>query len=417
MKIDANHLSGPCSCGGEHLLATQICVIQEGALFHLEEILSSIPVVGKRCAVYDENTYRAIPNSIHPRAEQEIILSPSGLHADENSTASVLARLEPDIQVMLAIGGGTVHDITRYCSTERGIPFISIPTAASCDGFCSNVAAMTWPGYKKTIPCQAPLLVVADLDVISAAPWRLTASGIGDMLGKFIALTDWRISHLLTGEKLCPVIYQIMEDAVDSIWTRCRDLRSGGSAAYEAVVYGLLMSGLAMQMIGTSRPASGAEHHVSHFIEVEPAALRTHSSALHGEKVGVGTLLIAQEYQRLSQIENIASLALPYAPVSDERLMEVFGPRLFSACREENLHDCLAQVTPERLIQQWPQIRQIIAKIPPAAQIHQFLTDLKASASLSDLGVPEAALELILEASPLIRNRLTFMRVRRMIRH
>lgn len=136
----------------------------------------------------------------------------------------MLARLEPDIQVMLAIGGGTVHDITRYCSTERGIPFISIPTAASCDGFCSNVAAMTWHGYKKTIPCQAPLLVVADLDVISAAPWRLTASGIGDMLGKFIALTDWRISHLLTGEKLCPVIYQIMEDAVDSIWTRCRDL-------------------------------------------------------------------------------------------------------------------------------------------------------------------------------------------------
>lgn len=128
MKIDANHLSGPCSCGGEHLLATQICVIQEGALFHLEEILSSIPVVGKRCAVYDENTYRAIPNSIHPRAEQEIILSPSGLHADENSTASVLARLEPDIQVMLAIGGGTVHDIPAIARRAGySIPFLSLP--------------------------------------------------------------------------------------------------------------------------------------------------------------------------------------------------------------------------------------------------------------------------------------------------
>lgn len=178
MKIDANHLSGPCSCGGEHLLATQICVIQEGALFHLEEILSSIPVVGKRCAVYDENTYRAIPNSIHPRAEQEIILSPSGLHADENSTASVLALSGTRYSSDAGHWRGTVHDITRYCSTERGIPFISIPTAASCDGFCSNVAAMTWHGYKKTIPCQAPLLVVADLDVISAAPWRLTASGL-----------------------------------------------------------------------------------------------------------------------------------------------------------------------------------------------------------------------------------------------
>lgn len=128
MKIDANHLSGPCSCGGEHLLATQICVIQEGALFHLEEILSSIPVVGKRCAVYDENTYRAIPNSIHPRAEQEIILSPSGLHADENSTASVLARLEPDIQVMRPLAG-VLSTISPAIARRSGVfhSFLSLP--------------------------------------------------------------------------------------------------------------------------------------------------------------------------------------------------------------------------------------------------------------------------------------------------
>ncbi len=414
MRIDSAKYGGLCACGGEHQMATRLCVIESGALTRFDGYLAEAGVSGRRCVVYDTNTYH-IPQLCRPEAEQEIVFPAEGLHADEHSTASLLERMEEGIEVLVAVGGGTVHDIVRYSARQKGIPFVSVPTAASCDGFCSNVAAMTWHGYKKTMPCQAPEAVVADLDVIANAPAFLTASGFGDMVAKYVALADWRISHELTGEAVCPVIYGIMKEALDRVWESAEALLTGETAAFEAVTYGLLMSGLAMQMLGTSRPASGGEHHVSHFIEVEPAALAATSSALHGEKVGVGTVLISGEYHRMAEVEDVAPFVVPYAPVSDGALLELFGEKLFDACREENKTDCLAAVTPEKLTASWGAIRAIVADIPPAGEISARLEMLGAKRTLADLGIPEDRRALIVEKSHLIRNRLTLMRVRRML--
>jgi len=150
MIIDSKKYGGLCSCGKEHAMATRLCVIEEGALSRFEHYMQQAGVSGKRCAVYAENTYD-IPGLIHPKAEQEVVLDTKGLHADEVSTAKLKELLEPDVEVLIAVGGGTVHDIVRFCAGELKVPFISVPTAASCDGFCSNVAAMTWYGYKKTV--------------------------------------------------------------------------------------------------------------------------------------------------------------------------------------------------------------------------------------------------------------------------
>ena len=321
----------------------------------------------------------------------------------------------PDVGLLLAIGGSTIHDIVRYCAWEKKRPFVSIPTAASCDGFCSNVAAMTWEGYKKTLICGAPTLVVADLNVISKAPMRLTVSGVGDMLGKFVALAEWRMAHLLTGEHFCRKIYDIMAEAVQSVWDNCLATREGDLSAYEAVTYGLLMSGLAMQLFGASRPASGAEHHISHLIEMEPPRLGVHSDALHGEKVGVGTVLASNEYHRLTACEDVRGHVLPYAQVDLDWLRDYFGEKLWPAAYSENEHDCLAQVTPERLTECWPEMRRIVASIPEGETVRQRLQALGAKQSLTDLGVPEEKLPELLRISPLIRNRLTLMRTRRML--
>ncbi len=413
MVIDSKKYGGLCRCGKEHAMATRLCVIEKGALLRFDALLDEFGVKGKRCAVYDDNTYN-IPELVRPRAEQEAVLDHNGLHADEVSTAKLKEMLEPDVEVLIAVGGGTVHDIVRFCAGELKLPFISVPTAASCDGFCSNVAAMTWYGYKKTMACGAPDLVVADLDVIAAAPWYLTATGIGDMLGKFVALADWRISNLVTGEDVCPVIYDIMDDALRNVWENCLDMPNGSIEAYRQVTYGLLMSGLAMQMLGTSRPASGAEHHVSHFIEVEPAVLNAHSSALHGEKVGVGTVIASREYHRLAQFENIS--VQPYSAVPEQKLLEIFGEKLFKAAVDENSRDCLAAVTPEALTGAWGDIRKVIAEIPTAEELLDKLEKLSVKRSLSDIGLSEDKLSVILENSPLIRNRLTLMRMRRIVK-
>lgn len=415
MRIDARQYGGACSCGKEHQMETKLCVIEEGALASLETYMEELGIRGKRCAVYDTHTYTA-KNLLRPAAQQEIILSPDGLHANEASTAEVLARLEPDVEVLIAVGGGTIHDIVRYCARERALPFVSIPTAASCDGFCSTVAAMTWEGYKNTMSCVAPVLVAADLAVIREAPRYLTNSGVGDIIGKYTALADWRIAHAVTGEAVCERIYAVMKEATDCVWSNARGTLTGDVKAYEAVTYGLIMSGLAMQMMKTSRPASGGEHHISHMIETEPEALQAHSDALHGEKVGVGTVLASAEYHRLAEIEEIAPCLVPYAPIDQEKLRAFWGEKLYPIAKRENEKDCLAGVTPEDIRRAWPEIRRVAAQIPSPEEVERLLTDLGAKHTLPDIGVDAAKRPVILDESPLIRNRLTLMRMRRMIR-
>ena len=414
MRIDAEVYGGKCSCGGEHQMATRLCVIEEDALAAFETYMTQAGVSGKRCAIYDTHTYEA-KNLRRVAAEQEIVLDPNGLHANEVSTAEVLSKLEADVTVLIAVGGGTIHDIVRYCAKNKDLKFISVPTAASCDGFCSTVAAMTWEGYKNTMNCVAPELVVADLSVIKEAPLYLTNSGVGDIIGKYVALADWRIAHAVTGETVCERIYSIMKDATDCVWKNALGALEGKVEAYEAVTYGLLMSGLAMQMMGSSRPASGGEHHISHLIETEPVALDVHSDALHGEKVGVGTILASAEYHRLAELETIE--VLPYSPIDQGWLREFFGEELYPVAKRENEKECLASVTPEAIKTVWEEICEIIARIPAAQEIEQLLITLGAKHTLTDIGVYEGKRAAILDTSPLIRNRLTLMRMRRMIRH
>ncbi len=415
MIIDTKKYGGKCICGREHRVATKMCVIAPGSLAKIDEYMEQCGIEGKTCAVYGTNSYYAV-NMKHPRVSQEVVLNSKGLHATEVSTAELSARIAPGTQVLIAVGSGSVHDIVRFCAAKHGLRFVSVPTAASVDGFCSTVAAMTWEGYKKTMSAVAPELVVADIDIIKAAPAYLTASGVGDMLGKYIALADWRIAHEVAGEHFCPVIHSIMREATDTVMENCPATLAGNEAAFEAIVYGLLMSGLAMQMMGNSRPASGAEHHISHIIETQPVGLCARSDALHGEKVGVGTILAAAEYKRLAQLEGIESRIVPYEPLDRAWMEAFFGDRLYAACDEENRNDCLAAVTPEALYEHWGAVKAIVADIPEPNKICQVLSALGGKRCLADIGVDKALLPVLLDTSPVIRNRLTLMRMRRMIR-
>ena len=412
--VETGKFAGWCVCGREHQMTTKTAVIEPGCLERLDEIMERYGVSGKRCALYDENTYAAAGTK-RPRAQQEMVLDPAGLHANEISTARVLAGLEEDVEVVVAVGAGTIHDIARYCAHERGCRFVSCPTAASVDGFCSNVAAMTWHGYKKTLPAVAPELVIADTDVIRNAPIRLAVSGVGDILAKYTALADWRIANLLIGEHFCQTICGIMDEAMETVASRTDGILTGDEGAFAALTYALVMSGIAMQMMGNSRPASGAEHHISHMIEMEAAALDAVSSALHGEKAGVGAMLAAGEYKRLAAMEDIAGCLKPYRPVSEEEVGAVYGRDLAQAIIQENREDCLAGVTPELLAEKWTEIRAVAARLPEEGEIGAVLSRLGAKHTLEDIGIPESKKELLLDWSPWVRNRLTLMRVRRMM--
>lgn len=414
MVIDCSKYAGKCACGREHTMETRAAVIEPGCLFEFEKYMAEFGVTGKRCALYGENSYAATADR-HPRAEQQIVLDPTGLHANEISTAEVLAKLEGDVEVIVAVGSGTIHDIARFCAHERGIRFVSCPTGASVDGFCSTVAAMTWYGFKKTLPAVAPEIVLADTEIIKNAPMELVRSGVGDIMAKYTALADWKMAHVLTNELLCEKIYNIMQSAADTVMQSVPGIVRGEESAYADVTYALIMSGIAMQMMGNSRPASGAEHHISHMIEMEPEAFPVKFPAMHGEKTGVGSLIAVHEYKRLAKIEDITPYITDYAPIPEEHFRKFFGERLADSLMKENENDCLAKVSREKLSASWGELRRIIDELPTEEYLYGLLEMLDAKRDLASIGVEESELPVLLKNSPLVRNRLTLMRTRRMM--
>ena len=415
MFIDCSKYAGKCACGREHTMETRAAVIEPGCLFEFEKYMAQFGVTGKRCALYGENSYAATADR-HPRAEQKIVLDPTGLHANEISTAEVLAKLEGDVEVIVAVGSGTIHDIARFCAHERGIRFVSCPTGASVDGFCSTVAAMTWYGFKKTLPAVAPEIVLADTEIIKNAPMELVRSGVGDIMAKYTALADWKMAHVLTNELLCEKFYSIMQNAADTVMQSVPGIVRGEESAYADVTYALIMSGIAMQMMGNSRPASGAEHHISHMIEMEPEAFPVKFPAMHGEKTGVGSLIAVREYKRLAKIEDITPYITDYAPIPEEHFRKFFGERLADSLIKENENDCLAKVSREKLSASWGELRHIIDELPTEEYLYGLLEMLDAKRDLASIGVEESELPVLLKNSPLVRNRLTLMRTRRMMK-
>lgn len=411
MIIDSKKYNGRCSCGHEHKMTTEFCIIEAGCLENIDKYIEKCGLKGFSVAIYDENTYKAT-NRLHPKVDKEIILQPENLHADNHGVALAMEQIPENCDYMIAVGSGTIHDITRYCAYEKGIPFVSCPTAASVDGFCSSVAAMTWDGFKKTFEAVAPKIVIADLDIISKAPIRLTNSGFGDMIGKFIALADWKIAHTLTNEYFCATIHDMTMDATKAVMESAKAIKESDITAYEKLTYGLLMSGLAMQMLGNSRCASGAEHHISHLIEMQPVGLGIKSDALHGEKVGVGTLLACREYHGLKE----KSLNWKdYPEIGSNYIENMFGDNLCLSIAKENANDCAIGITAKLIAEKWDEIRDIIDTIPTYKELIAKYELLGAKSTFGEIEVPEEKIDILMEYSPLVRNRLTLMRLRRAI--
>ena len=339
------------------------------------------------------------------------MLDPTGLHPTERAVAEVDEGLDADL--LVAVGSGTIHDITRYVAFSRGINFVSVPTAASVDGYVSNVAVMTWCGTKKTLPAVPPIAMVADMDIIAKAPYELTASGIGDMIGKYTALFDWKFSNIITGEYICQHIIDMEEQALSEVVENLDAIKAQDTDATEALMYALVLSGLAMQMVGNSRPASGAEHHISHFIEM--GVMVKDNQALHGEKVGVATSLVVERYFELLK-KGLTREDLLATPARNEDVLRARFGSLAEELIKENTPDPLLKVDTNVLIDKWSELLALArATLPTKEQVCELLRRGGCSVTLSDIGIDESLKCDLVELSPLVRNRLTFMRASRLL--
>lgn len=425
MDVDLGHLTKPCACGEDHDITFPEIYIEAGAVTRLEDILDEYqnPVF-----ICDSNTRVAA----EPFLEEEfkdypvIELDPEGLCANEKTLNRVLRQVEyceegcgaVCVDVLVAIGAGTIHDFTRYCAKEYGVEYISVPTAASCDGFASNVAAVMDDGVKKYWPADRPKCILADTDILTKAPYALTAAGISDMMGRYIALLDWKVANLVTDEYICEEIVEWAEKVLKDVVRDLDDIRAGEEEATEKLMYALIMSSLFVQMSGTSRAASGAEHKIAQLMDM----LKMGSEeVLHGDKVAVGLVLALEYYKELAEriddekviVDNDTLKGLEYG-----LLEEAFGDGdLLEDVLHENEPNPLEDIDLEDLEEKLEDIEKLVDKLPDVDDMIRKLKEAGCKTSLAEIGIPEEKKEWLLQVSPYVSNRVTLMRLAKLFEY
>jgi glycerol-1-phosphate dehydrogenase [NAD(P)+] len=253
-----------------------VIVVEQGALERLAAFVPRPALV-----VMDANTEEAAGARVASELDADVLRLPTDLHATEDAAAQVLVRLRAKAYAgLVAVGSGTLTDIVRYAAHSDGRDFVSVPTAASMDGYSSSVAALERDGVKLTLPARAPTAIFADPRIAAAAPIELTRAGIGDLLAKTTARVDWLAAHLLYGED-----WRELEPLPE---LDVAALLAGDVEAVAGLLRALIESGLVMAAVGNSRPASGCEHQASHFWDLL-AGRGLRPRALHGLQVGYAT--------------------------------------------------------------------------------------------------------------------------------
>lgn len=359
-----------CPCGRNHTAELKTAEIGHGLTHTTGEILASYGFPKNILLVADRNTLTAaegILSSLDKAGYKYKIKCYEDLRtADIRDVREVMLDAE-DQDGILSVGTGSLNDICRYAAFLSGQAgklkkFAIFATAPSMDGFASGSAPITEDGFKNTYTAVQPDILIADTAVLAAAPSELKSAGFGDMIAKTIALADWRISALLTEEYYCENIAELTREALRRITSLADKVTQRDEETAGAMMEALVFTGVAMQLAGCVRPASGAEHMISHFWEMKKLEAGEMSD-FHGKKVGVATLYLCRLYHALADLKEIET---QQDMIDFEDLKRVFGDNFYASVEKLNNPPVTAEVTPENLAQNWQSIRRIIREEVPA---------------------------------------------------
>jgi glycerol-1-phosphate dehydrogenase [NAD(P)+] len=370
-------------------------------------------------AVAGQTVQEAFRAAGQPVVEPFIFRAPD-LHAEHHLVVELETALRQHESVPVAVGAGTINDLTKLAAHRAGRPYLCVATAASMDGYTAFGASITFQGSKQTFSCPAPVAVVADLNIISAAPPEMNASGYADLLAKVTAGADWIVADALGAEAIDPKAWDIVQGALRNALANPSGVRSGDLRAIGQLTEGLMLGGLAMQWARSSRPASGAEHQFSHLWDMQH---HTHNGSppSHGFKVGIGTLAVSALYERLLELPlDQLDVAGCCAAWPDEAGWETKVRRLFNgdellkvALPETRAKACPREVLCgqlERLRSTWPQLRQRLrAQLIPFVALKEMLQAAGAPVEPEQIGISRTRLRDSFWQAYCIRRRFTML--------
>lgn len=399
--------------GGMLSVPLKTIVIGRGLGDEADTLVAPLPLGRKLAVVMDPDTRLALGErvSIALRSTGDVdkIILPRHPHPDMDAVRSVVARTQ-NASGLVAVGSGSVNDITKYAAHLSKKPYAVFGTAPSMNGYTSVSAAITEDGLKKSLTATLPVGVFLDLDVMARAPHRLIAAGFGDSMARPTAQTDWLMAHLLIGTPYREAPFMLLEEDEKALIAKAGDLRTGDLAAMEVLVRTLVMSGLGMTLCSGSYPASQGEHLIAHYIDMRGQGL---PEAHHGEHIAVTTLTMARLQERV-----LALPELQLSPTSDtpDRFTAIFGETLGRSCWaafEPKVFDReRTDVINKMLARHWPSHRKKLIKLArPAREIAQALLAVGAPTTPEDVAIPPVFYDEAVANARLIRDRFTMLDV------
>ena len=404
----------PCNCGRVHETAVRDVVAEPGAVNKVGEILMRNSFPKDLLLVADKNTLKAA---------EPITDSLSGFNVSYKIYDDLrVAKMEhvEEIQglikgrdiAVLSVGTGSVNDICRLASSRENKRLCIFGTAPSMDGFASYGAPIVKGGFKSSYASKSPEVIIADTEILAAAPTELKSAGFGDMMAKYIGLIDWQISHLLTGEYYCEKIATLTREAADEIMGMADSVTKNDPHTAGKIFEALLKTGIGMSFSQNSRPASGSEHIIAHLIEcVELCDGKIPN--FHGEDVGVCTLEMLKYYNSLDECPSIKA---DCEKVDWDDVYAFYGDMASDVKKLNEPENCIDPVTPEILKENWSAIRKIIKSVPGYDEVKEAMEKAGCKITVSDIGKSEKLFSDCVKYSPYMRKRLTLLRLKDMIK-
>ena len=407
---------------------TKACVIGAGATESTAKMFRELfPEARKALVVSDPRTRKVAGARIVELLKAagvevaEHVICPDGswFHATYDKVEEVRdAILACNQTIPIAVGAGTINDLVKRGCEEAGVRYMVVGTAASMDGYTSFGAAITKDGMKQTLACKAPLGCIVDSAIAAAAPKEMTASGYADLIAKIPAGADWMLADAIGSEAIHPDAWRFVQEPLRDSLSNPSGCASGDEREIRKLCEGLVMSGFAMQAMNSSRPASGTEHQVSHYWDMEDLCFEGRPVS-HGFKVGIGTLVSTKTLeflleQDLSKLDVEAAVACWWPTFGDVTgtFAAVYGDRPAHIQRAK-IEFAKKYVSPdglrhelETLKAKWPELSaRIRAQLMPSDEVREKLKTVGAPYEPEMIGVTRSRFRETYAGVPFMRAR------------
>ena len=373
-----------CECQKAHLCPIKEVYIGKGVVGSIAKTASGYNNV---LLIADENTYsvagKAVTGALGEKIKGRVIFGAELLVPNEVALEKIYSALTPETDLIVGIGSGVINDLCKNSSFSSGLKYHIVATAPSMDGYASKGAALILGGMKVTTNAEVPEAIIADTDILKTAPKDMILAGYGDIIGKYSCLSDWKLSNLVNGEYLCQFVLDATYEQVEKTRRLAKGILALDDNAIAALMEALVAVGILMAYVGNSRPASGSEHHFSHYFEIV-GILRGEDYLPHGIDVFYSAAETAKIREELASIEDVSEKFCGFdKSIWEKNIVRIYGELKDEVLSLQNKLGWYDKIS-ERLAvykEKWQQIRELLKSAPSFAEMTDILKEVGMSYS------------------------------------